>query len=65
MKENIYQFKFNQLDGEEVSLSKFQGKAILVVNTASFCGLTYHYTGLEKTLPKAQREWPSNNWLSL
>ena len=48
MKENIYQFNFNQLDGEEISLSKFKGKAILVVNTASFCGLTYHYTGLEK-----------------
>ena len=48
MSENIYQFNFSQLDGEEVSLSKFKGKAILVVNTASFCGLTYHYTGLEK-----------------
>ena len=48
MSENIYQFNFSQLDGEEVSLSKFKGKAILVVNTASFCGLTHHYTGLEK-----------------
>ncbi len=48
MSENIYQFNFSQLDGEEVSLSKFKGQAILVVNTASFCGLTYHYTGLEK-----------------
>ena len=48
MSKNVYQFNFSQLDGEEVSLSKFKGKAILVVNTASFCGLTYHYTGLEK-----------------
>jgi len=48
MNENVYQFNFSQLDGEEVSLSKFKGKAILVVNTASSCGLTYHYAGLEK-----------------
>ena len=48
MSKNVYQFNFSQLDGEKVSLSKFKGKAILVVNTASFCGLTYHYTGLEK-----------------
>jgi glutathione peroxidase len=48
MSENVYQFNFSQIDGKEVSLSKFKGKAILVVNTASFCGLTYHYTGLEK-----------------
>ena len=55
MSKNVYQFNFSQLDGEEVSLSKFKGKAILVVNTASFCGLTYHYTGLEK-LYQAHKE---------
>ena len=55
MSKNVYQFNFSQLDGEEVSLSKFEGKAILVVNTASFCGLTYHYTGLEK-LYQAHKE---------
>ena len=48
MNENAYQFNFSQLDGEEISLSQFKGKAILIVNTASFCGLTYHYSGLEK-----------------
>ena len=48
MSEEFYQFNINQLNGEEISLSKFKGKIILIVNTASYCGLTYHYTGLEK-----------------
>ena len=52
MSENVYQFNFNQLDGQEVSMSQFKGKAILIVNTASFCGLTYHYSGLEKLYQK-------------
>jgi glutathione peroxidase len=52
MNENIYQFNLSQLDGEEISLSQFKGKAILIVNTASFCGLTYHYSGLEKLYQK-------------
>ena len=56
MNENVYQFNFNQLDGKEVSLSDFKGKAILVVNTASACGLTYHYTGLEKLYQKYKDE---------
>jgi len=52
MNENAYQFNFSQLDGQEIYLSQFKGKAILIVNTASFCGLTYHYSGLEKLYQK-------------
>ena len=48
MSQQFYQFKINQLNGEEISLSEFKGKVVLIVNTASNCGLTYHYTGLEK-----------------
>ena len=52
MNKNAYQFNFSQLDGEEISLGQFKGKPILIVNTASFCGLTYHYSGLEKLYQK-------------
>ncbi len=52
MIKNVYQFNFTQLSGKEISLSEFKGQAILVVNTASACGLTYHYTGLEKLYQK-------------
>ena len=52
MNEDFYQFSYKQINGEEVSLNEFKGKVILIVNTASNCGLTYHYTGLEKLYQK-------------
>lgn len=45
---SIYEFKVEALDGSTIDFSKFKGKKILVVNTASKCGLTPQYDGLEK-----------------
>ncbi len=47
MTESIYQFNICKIDGAEISLNDFEGKVVLIVNTASHCGLTYHYKGLE------------------
>ena len=43
-----YDFSAKDLDGKEHALAEFRGKPMLVVNTASKCGFTPQYTGLEK-----------------
>ena len=45
---NIYDFNFTDIDGNKVDLSKFEGKPILLINTASRCGFTPQYEGLQK-----------------
>jgi len=47
-KMNIYDFNVKDIDGKEVSLSKYKGKVLLIVNVASECGFTPQYAGLEK-----------------
>jgi len=48
MKQNFYDFKANSLKGKEISMADYKDKVVLVVNTASKCGLTPQYEGLEK-----------------
>lgn len=64
---SIHDFKVEALDGSTIDFSKFKGKKILIVNTASKCGYTKQYEGLEK-LYEAHKEklvivgFPANNF---
>ena len=65
---SIYDFKMKALDGSEVDFSKYKGKALLIVNTASKCGFTYQYEELEKIHDQYADKvtvlgFPANNFL--
>lgn len=45
---SFFDFKTKSLDGQPVDLAQYKGKVVLVVNTASECGYTSQYDGLEK-----------------
>ena len=67
-KMNIYDFNVKTIDGEEISMSKYKGKVLLIVNVASKCGFTNQYEGLEKLYEKYKNEdfmvlgFPSNQF---
>ncbi|MDC3204374.1 glutathione peroxidase [Pelagibacteraceae bacterium] len=49
---SIYDFSVKDIDREEISLEKFKGKTLLIVNVASRCGFTSQYTGLQSLYEK-------------
>lgn len=66
---SFYSFTVEDIDGREVSLADFKGKVLLVVNTASRCGFTPQYAGLQKLYEKYKEKgflvlgFPANNFL--
>src|SRR5205085_5339401 len=64
---SIYDFKVPGLDGSDIDFSKYKGKKIMIVNTASKCGNTPQYNDLEKLYEKYKDKlviigFPANNF---
>lgn len=68
--QNVHSFTMKNIDGEDVLLSSYKGKALLIVNTASKCGYTPQYEGLEKLYEQYKDKgfeilaFPANNFMS-
>lgn len=67
MHKSIYDYKVEALDGSTIDFSDFKGKKILIVNTASKCGYTPQYEGLQELYEQNKDKlvivgFPSNNF---
>jgi len=66
--DNIYDFTVTDISGSEFQMRTLKGKKVLIVNTASECGLTPQYEGLEKLYQEYKEEdfiiigFPANNF---
>ncbi len=66
--DSIYEFKPTNINGKETSLSEFEGDVLLIVNTASECGYTPQYEGLQALQQKYSEKgfnvlgFPANNF---
>ncbi|MBK8467328.1 MAG: glutathione peroxidase [Chloracidobacterium sp.] len=66
---SIYDFKMKNIDGQEVKLNTYKGKVIMIVNTASKCGYTPQYEGLQGLYDKYKDKgmvvlgFPANNFM--
>lgn len=56
MTTSIYDFKETEMSGQTLDLAQYQGKVLLIVNTASNCGLAPQFKGLEELYQKYQSE---------
>ena len=64
---SIYDFKVAGIDGQQIDFSKYKGKKVLIVNTASKCGLTPQYAELQQLQEKYKNTlvivgFPANNF---
>ena len=66
---HMYEFTMKDIDGNDVKLDAYRGKVALIVNTASKCGLTPQYEGLQKIYDKYRDQgfvvlgFPANNFM--
>ena len=66
---SIHQFTMTSIEGDEISLEEYKGKVVLVVNTASKCGLTPQYKDLEALYNEKKHDglvilgFPANNFM--